>query len=61
MGDGVTCAVPAGLETGNAKVAEGTGEGADEVVDKGDGVTLGDEARPGVEVGVGEGGIIFSQ
>lgn len=43
--------VSAGLETGNAKVAEG----------EADGVAVGDVAGLITGVGVGEGGTIFSQ
>jgi hypothetical protein len=52
-GDALAWPVPAGLEVGNAKVADGTAEGVDE----------GDEVPPGigVGVGVGEGGMMFSQ
>jgi hypothetical protein len=50
-------AVPAGLETGNANVGSGEKDGVTDAVDKGDGVTLGDDEG----LGVGEGGMISSQ
>jgi len=48
----------AGLVTGNANVGDGK---ADPVGDAVDGVPLGDDEGLGVGLGVGDGGIIFSQ
>ena len=54
---GLLCAVDAGLEIGNANVGDTEADGAADAVDDGDGVAL----EEGVELGVGEGGMIFSQ
>ena len=56
MGAGVepADAVAAGLETRNAKIGVGDGEGVPDAVDEGDGEGL------GVGLGLGEG-IMFSQ
>ena len=53
-------AVSAGVETRNAKVADGAGEGVPGGVDEGDGVPLVDGEGLGVGLGVWEG-IMFSQ
>jgi hypothetical protein len=50
--------VAAGLVTGNATVGDGKAEPAGDAVD---GVPLGDDEELGVGLGVGEGGMIFSQ
>ena len=50
--------VAAGLVTGNANVGDGKAEPAGDAVD---GVPLGDGEGLGVELGVGEGAMIFSQ
>ena len=57
----LSCAVAAGLEMGNANVGATEADGVVDSVDDGDGVALGDDAALGVELGVGEGGMIFSQ
>jgi hypothetical protein len=50
--------VAAGLVTGNANVGDGKADPAGDGVD---GVPLGDGEGLDVELGVGEGGMIFSQ
>jgi hypothetical protein len=52
--------VSVGVETRNAKVGDGAGEGVPGGVDEGDGVPLEDGEGLGVGLGVGEG-IMFSQ
>jgi hypothetical protein len=53
-------ALIAGLDTGNANVGDGKGDGVPDALGKGDAVALGDEEGFGVELGVGDG-MIFSQ
>ena len=46
---------------GNANVGDTEADGVAEAVDEGDCVVLGDDEGLGVGLGVGEGGMIFSQ
>ena len=61
MSVGLGCAVTVGLEMGNANVGATEADSVADSVDDGDGVALGDWERLGVGLGVGEGGMIFSQ
>lgn len=53
--------VATGLDMGNANVGDGEGVAVADISDEADGVTLGDANGLGVGLGVGEGGMIFSQ
>ena len=54
-------AVATGLEMGNANVGDGEPEGFGDTLDEGEVVTVGVAAGLDIGLGVGEGGMIFSQ
>ena len=53
-------AVATGLAMGKANVGDGKADPVNDVVEDGDGVTVGDGKGLGVRLGVGEGGMMFS-
>jgi hypothetical protein len=54
-------AVATGLEMGNANAGDGELEGFGDTLDEGDAVAVGVAAGLDIGLGVGEGGMIFSQ
>ena len=58
---GLVGVVATGLGMGNANVGDGAADAVADTPDEGASVALGDAWGLGVVIGVGEGGMIFSQ